>query len=77
MDRMTAAHWFTHTEVGGFPVEKAAIGDCDLSVLHVGGDWEWLVRLAGRDVVEGTARRLVDAKRQAEAGASFCSTWLP
>jgi hypothetical protein len=30
---MTAAHWFTHKEQGGFPVEKAALGCCDLSVL--------------------------------------------
>jgi hypothetical protein len=29
------AHWFTHREHGGFPVEKAALGNCDLSVLHV------------------------------------------
>jgi hypothetical protein len=38
------AHWFTHREHGGFPVEKAALGSCDLSVLHIGGEWEWLVR---------------------------------
>jgi hypothetical protein len=62
-------HWFTHLEHGGFPVEKAAVGSCDLSVLHVGGNWEWLVRQAGRDVAEGTARAAVDAKNEAEAVA--------
>jgi hypothetical protein len=28
--RMTAAHWFTQHEHGGVPVEKAALGTCDL-----------------------------------------------
>jgi hypothetical protein len=60
------AHWFTQHEQGGFPVERAALGSCDLSVLHVGGEWQWLVRQAGRDVSEGTARAAVDAQRQAE-----------
>ena len=63
------AHWFTQHEQGGFPIEKAALGSCDLSVLHVGGNWEWLVRQDDRDVAEGTPRRLVDAKRQAETVA--------
>ena len=44
----------------------AAIGSCDLSVLHVGGEWQWLVRQAGRDVAEGAARAAVDAKKEAE-----------
>ena len=63
---MTTAHWFTQHEEGGFPVEKAALGSW---VLHVGGDWEWLVRQAGRDIAEGTARAAVDAKQEAEAVA--------
>jgi len=62
-------HWFTHLERGGFPIERAALGTCDLSVLHVGGEWQWLVRQAGRDVAEGAARTSVDAQRQAEAVA--------
>jgi hypothetical protein len=33
-------------------IERAALGSCDLSILHVGGEWQWLVRQAGRDVVE-------------------------
>jgi hypothetical protein len=74
---MTAAYWYTHKEQGGFSIEKAALGPCDLSVLHVGGNWEWLVRMGGSDVAEGTARQLADAKHQAEAVASFCSTWVP
>ena len=68
---MTPA-WFIRGEG-----KRAAVGDCDLSVLHVGDKWKWLVKLAGGAVSEGSARRLVDAKRQAEAVASFCSTWLP
>jgi hypothetical protein len=54
------AYWFTQHEQGGFPVEQAALGSCDLSVLHVGGEWQWLVRQAGRDVGEGKARAAVD-----------------
>ena len=61
--------WFSHQEAGGVPIEKAAIGSCDLSVLHVGGEWQWLVRQAGRDVAEGAARDLADAKRAAESAA--------
>jgi hypothetical protein len=73
---MTTAYWFTQHESGGFPIEKAALGSCDLSVLHVGGNWKWLVRLGGDDVAEGKARAESDAKRQAEAVAFFCSTWV-
>jgi hypothetical protein len=49
--------------------ERAALGTCDLSVLHVDGEWQWLVRQAGRDVTEGAARSAVDAQWQAEAVA--------
>jgi hypothetical protein len=28
---MTLAQWFTQYEHGGFPIEKAALGSCDLS----------------------------------------------
>jgi hypothetical protein len=66
---MTQAYWFTEHERGGFPVEKAALGLCDLSVLHAGGEWRWLVQCKGRDVAEGAARAAVDAKRDAEAVA--------
>jgi hypothetical protein len=31
------------------------------------GEWQWLVRQAGRDVGEGAARTDADARRQAEA----------
>jgi hypothetical protein len=68
------AYWFTHREHGGFPVEKAALGSCDLSVLHVGGEWEWLVRQDGRDLAEGAARSCIDAKRYAEHLARQFST---
>jgi hypothetical protein len=64
------AQWFTqHEHGGGFPIECAALGSCDLSVLHVGDEWQWLVRQDGRDVAEGAARAAVDAQRQAEAMA--------
>jgi len=46
---MTLSHWFTHRKHGGFPIEKAALGSCDLSVFYVGGEWEWLVRQEGCD----------------------------
>ena len=63
------AQWFTQHEHGGFPIERAALGSCDLSMLHIGGEWHWLVRQAGRDVAEGAARTAVDAQRAAEAVA--------
>jgi hypothetical protein len=66
---MTQAHWFTHLEHGGFPIEKAAIGACDLSVLHVGGDWQWLVQCEGRDFGEGAAPDLTEAKQDPETVA--------
>jgi hypothetical protein len=66
---MTQAYWFEHGEQGGFPVLRAAVGDCDLSVLHVGGEWQWLVRRDGRDIAEGAARNAVEARQAAEAVA--------
>jgi hypothetical protein len=66
---MTTAHWFTLHEHGGFPIECASLGSCELSVLHVGGEWQWLVQQAGRDVAEGAARTAHDARREAIAAA--------
>ena len=66
---MTVAHWFTHREHGGFPIEKAAFGGFDLSVVYVGGEWQWLVKRDGRDVAEGSARACLAARQQAEAVA--------
>jgi hypothetical protein len=64
---VTQAYWFEHRETGGFPVQRAAIGECDLSVLRVGEeDYHWLVRREGRDVAEGVARSAAEAQRQAE-----------
>jgi hypothetical protein len=71
---MTLAHWFTQYDPGGFPVEKAALGACDLSVLHVGGEWQWLVRRDGRDVAEGSARAALDAQQQARSRGA--QAWL-
>jgi hypothetical protein len=36
---MTMASRFTQPEHGGFPVEPAALGRCDLAVAYVGGGW--------------------------------------
>ena len=58
-----------YCERGGFPVERAALGGCDLSVVYVGGNWEWLVRRAGHDIAEGAARSCLGAKQQAEDAA--------
>jgi hypothetical protein len=41
----------------------------NLSLLHVAGEWQWLVRCDGRDVAEGAARSADDAQRQAEVAA--------
>jgi hypothetical protein len=38
------AHWFTQHEHGGLPTEWAAVDGCDLSALHVGGEWHFLVQ---------------------------------
>ena len=38
-------------------------------MLHVGGEWQWLVREDGRDVAEDAALRLADARREAETMA--------
>lgn len=63
------AYWFTVREQGGVVVERAAFGSCDLSLLHVGGEWQWLVREGGRDVAEGAALSADNARREAEAVA--------
>jgi hypothetical protein len=63
------ALWFTVHEQGGFDVERAALGSYDLSVLHIAGEWQWLVRQDGRDMREGAAPSADDAKLEAEAVA--------
>jgi hypothetical protein len=63
------AYWFTVNEQGGFPVERAALGVCELSAMHIGGEWQWLVRQEGRDVAEGAASSCDDAKLEAETVA--------
>ena len=72
---MTQARWFIIHEYGSFPIERAALGAYDLSVFHVGGEWQWLVRRAGRDVAEGAARADREASEQAEAVALSVSLW--
>jgi hypothetical protein len=63
------ASWFTSREQGGFPVERAALGSCDLSILRIAGEWQWLVKQDGRDIQEGAALSAGDAKQEAEAVA--------
>ena len=33
---LTRAYWFTQHEGGSFPVHHAALGEADLSVMHIG-----------------------------------------
>jgi hypothetical protein len=66
---MTQAYWFEHREWGGFPAQCAAVGDCDLSVLHADDTWHWLVRRDGVDLAEGEADSLIAAQQAAEAAA--------
>lgn len=63
------AHWIIQKEHGGFPIERAVVGSFDLSVLYVGGEWQWLVQCGGRDVAEGASRASLAARQQAEAVA--------
>jgi hypothetical protein len=63
------AYWFTVHEQGGFPVESAALGSCDLSIMHIAGEWQWLVQQDGRDVAEGASSSGDDARQEAEAVA--------
>jgi len=67
---MTRAYWFEPRERGGFPVQRAAVGDCHLSVMPLGyGRWSWLVRRAGVDLAEGEAYSLAAAQLAAVAAA--------
>jgi hypothetical protein len=63
------ARWFTQYELFGFPVELTEVGDCELRVCFVGGEWQWLVREGDRDIAEGAARGCAAAKQQAESVA--------
>jgi hypothetical protein len=54
---------------GGSPVGRAALGSCGLSVLHIVGEWQWLVRQDGRDVAEGASSSCDDPRQEAEAVA--------
>ena len=68
---------FTDDDGGGFPVEKATMGGCDLPVVYVSGEWQWLVRCQGRDVAEGGARGYLAARWQAEAAARWLLDFVP
>ena len=50
-------------------MERAALGSCELSCLHIDGKWQWLVRQDGRDVGEGAALSADAARLEAEAVA--------
>jgi hypothetical protein len=62
-------YWRTQYDLFGFPVEQTTLGEFDLSVAFVGGDWQWLVRREGGDVTEGSARSGRAAKQQAKDAA--------
>jgi hypothetical protein len=72
---MIRVYWFTQFEHGGFPIERAALGSCDLSMLHIDGEWQWLVRQAGRDVAEGAARTAVDAHYVVDITPTLFGDW--
>jgi hypothetical protein len=61
---MTPAYWFEHREAGGFPVRAARSAPAPLSVLHVGGEWQWLVRRDGRDLAEAAAAHTLGRKER-------------
>ena len=63
------AQWVIHREPNGFPLERAQLGECDLCVAYVEGEWQWLVRRDGHDLAEGTSRAAQAARQQAEAVA--------
>jgi hypothetical protein len=69
MSRSSPAPIFPALPDSEEPAAPGALGSRDLSVLHIGGEWLWLVRQAGRDVAEGAARTAIDARREAEAVA--------
>ena len=76
--------WLRRRDYGGLPTWRAAAGGCDLDVQMLGrvrrrlggrrrrrGRWAWHVRRDGRDIAEGEAGDLEQAKRAAEtAGAA-------
>lgn len=63
-------YWFTTRDAGSFPIERAAVGDCDLSIMRIGDTWRWFVSLSGRDVAKGSSGSAADARRQAETVAA-------
>ena len=67
---MIQACWFEHKEQGGFPLQRATVGDCDLSVLPLGlRRWSWLMRRAGVALAEGEAYSLVASQEAATEAA--------
>jgi hypothetical protein len=62
------AHWISDT-FSGVPVQRAALGEADLSVMRIGPRWSWLVRRDGAEVAEGAADNLAAAQQAAEAAA--------
>jgi hypothetical protein len=64
------ARWHTQFLKNGFPIERATLGIFDLVVVHVAGEWQWLIQQNGCDVAEGAMRSGRAAKQQAEAIAA-------
>ena len=68
------AQWFMQDELLGYPVERAAVSGCDLSVLYIDGEWQWLVQRCGEDLAEGACCTGDVARMQAEAAALWVSS---
>jgi hypothetical protein len=69
-----SAQWFTTDDHGLVPIERAVLGESELSVRYIGGgEWQWLVDRDGRAIAEGAASSAVDAREQAEAVAIAAS----
>ena len=65
---MTQAIWYEMRDTA-IRVEKSSIGDYDLSVFRIRGQWHWLVRHGGLDSAEGVALSAEAAKEAAETVA--------
>jgi hypothetical protein len=59
------------------PVERGAVGSCDLSVLHVAGEWQWLVGKMGATWRKGlrVALSMPAAKRKPWRSSSADQRW--
>ena len=65
-----SAQWFTTHDRGLAPIERAVLGESELSVRYIGsGEWQWLVDRDGHTIAKGGANSDAAAREQAEAVA--------